>query len=639
MIAFELPDGLFSVTEGATPSAVPECFVLLDDCQASAQHPRSRLYTGFVKEHVCADPAALANLWPTIATDIADGLHAVMLVDYGWGRDSNTLDGTALRILLFRELALLSETQAVHWLARMDDADSATPAGVADWRPSVDREQFNEAITAIHARIAAGETYQVNYTYRLHGQQYGNPIGLYRRLRARQAVPYGALIALPPAPGPNKPDDLASKNRWVLSCSPELFVRHEAGQLLARPMKGTAPRGDSPEQDLNNAQWLASDPKNRAENVMIVDLLRNDLGRISMTGSVKVPAMFAIESYGTTHQMTSTITSTLAPGMGFAQVLAALFPCGSITGAPKLHTMKLIAGLESTPRGLYTGAIGWLDAPQAHHACGNFCLSVAIRTLTLGDAQQGLRPATLGVGGGIVMDSTADSEYAESQLKARFLTALDPGFTLFETMRFHAGRLTRLDLHLARLATSAKALGFRFEMADVRTQLETYLAQHPVRNTCRLRLDLAHDGSLQIAHSVLPPLAPGPVRLLLSASPVPALEAALLAHKTSLRAGYDQAIRDATAQGAFDAIFVNDRQEVTEGARSNIFARIDGQWWTPPLRSGLLPGVMRGRLLTRWPAIGQRSLTLNDLQQAQTLAICSSLRGVLAAQLQTPAQR
>ncbi|MBT9506486.1 MAG: chorismate-binding protein [Rhodoferax sp.] len=616
---------------------MPDCFVLLDDCKASAGHPSSRLYTGFVKAHVCADPGALVALWPSIQADIASGLHAAVLADYEWGSALPVPGNSRLSILLFRDLAFLSEAQVTHWLARMDDAESATPAGVAGWTASVSRAQFNTAIAAIHARVAAGETYQVNYTYRLHGQQYGTPLGLYRRLRDRQAVPFGALIALPSSPHLNALSDLPEESRWVLSCSPELFIRHDAGQLLARPMKGTAARGDSPEQDQKNAQWLANDPKNRAENVMIVDLLRNDLGRISAVGSVKVPALFAIESYRTAHQMTSTITSVLAPGMDFAKVLAALHPCGSITGAPKLNTMKLIAGLESTPRGLYTGAIGWLDAPQADQSCGNFCLSVAIRTLTLGNEQQGLRPATLGVGGGIVMDSTADSEYAESRLKASFLTGLDPGFTLFETLRLQGGRLARLDLHLARLASSAKLLGFRFNEAEVRAQLAHYLthtsAQHPPDTSCRLRLDLAHDGSVQIAHSVLAPLAPGPVKLVLSASRVPAFELALLAHKTSLRSGYDQAIRHATAHGAFDEIFVNDRQEITEGARSNLFVQLEGKWWTPPLTCGLLPGVMRGRLLSRWPALGQRALTLPDLQQAQALAICSSLRGLVRAEL------
>jgi para-aminobenzoate synthetase/4-amino-4-deoxychorismate lyase len=401
-----------------------DCFALLDDRDASEAWPTSRLYTGFVREHRCTDPATLDETCAAAESDLRAGLHAVLLADYEWGAKLLRAghhrlagnDSSSLRLLMFERLGHLSRPEVDDWLRQCDD-DRATPspAGVTELRASVDRAAFRRAIARIHEVIRAGETYQVNYTYRLDGLAGGTPVALYRRLRARQPVPYGAFIALPPAAAPGAP-------RHVLSCSPELFLRHDGGVLTARPMKGTAPRSRAPEGDSEMARWLAEDAKNRAENLMIVDLLRNDLGRIASVGSVRVRDLFSIESHPTVYQMTSTVQARLAHELSFADLLRATFPCGSITGAPKHHTMELIAELESTPRGLYTGAIGWLDAARDGARCGDFCLSVAIRTLTLGEATGGQAPARLGIGAGIVIDSEAESEFEECRLKARFLT-------------------------------------------------------------------------------------------------------------------------------------------------------------------------------------------------------------------------
>jgi para-aminobenzoate synthetase/4-amino-4-deoxychorismate lyase len=399
-------------------------WALLDDRNASTLQPTSRLYTGFVREHRCTDPATLEAVWAAALADQRAGLHAVVLADYEWGAKLlraghealPTGDGASLRLLMFERLARLSKLQVDEWLRERDEAsDTPTPAGVSQMRASVDWPEFRRAIEAVHEYIRDGETYQINYTYRLDGQAWGSPLALYRRLRARQPVPYGALVTLPGDGGP----------RHVLSCSPELFLKHEAGLLTARPMKGTAPRMRTAEGDSEMARWLANDEKNRAENLMIVDLLRNDLGRVARIGSVKVPQLFNIESHPTVFQMTSTVQAQLQGDLSFADLLRATFPCGSITGAPKHHTMELIARLETTPRGLYTGAIGWIDAPRDGAACGDFCLSVAIRTLVLGERRHGFAPARLGIGAGIVLDSEAASEYDECRLKARFLTGLD----------------------------------------------------------------------------------------------------------------------------------------------------------------------------------------------------------------------
>ena len=372
---------------------------------------------------------------------------------------------------------------------------------------------------------------------------------------------------------------------------------------------------------------------------MIVDLLRNDLGRLAVVGGVRVPALFAVEPYRTVYQMTSTVEADLPPGTDLPAVLRAAFPCGSITGAPKHQTMQIIGRLESSPRGLYTGAIGWVDAPDevdraAGRVMGDLCLSVAIRTLELGaaDSVDGTCGVTLGVGGGIVLDSVAEQEAAECRHKLRFLTQIDPGWTLFETMRVEGRRVLRLEAHLLRLQRSAAALGFRCEVARVREAVDAAVAGFPAdpAQVHRLRVDLSHDGRVACRSGALAALPDGPVRLLGPVGCVLVQEAALLGHKTSLRDTYDAAVREAEAQGAFDWLFVNARGELTEGGRSTLLVKLVGRWYTPPLGAGLLPGVMRAELMAdpRW-GLAERVLYPADLAHAEELAVCNALRGVL----------
>lgn len=616
-------------------------FALLDDCDATAARRSSRLYTGFVHERRCADAAQLEAVCETVAADARRGLHAVVLADYEFGRgllDSGQTLGAlketqrrdaTLRFLLFERCEKLSRDDVDAWLVERDSGlVQASVAGTANVRASVDPTQFNQAIDAVHTALRAGDSYQVNYTYRLGFDVFGSPAALYRRLRARQPVPYGALIALP-------------GDEWVLSCSPELFIEKEGAMLRARPMKGTAPRSADPVADRHAAEFLANDPKNRAENVMIVDLLRNDLSRVAQTGSVNVPALFSVEPHGAVWQMTSTVHSTLRAGTSFAGILRALFPCGSITGAPKHRTMQLIDELESTPRGLYTGAIGWLDAPSItaeDAACGDFCLSVAIRTLTLGPgARPGELQGKMGVGAGIVLDSVAADEYAECQLKASFLTGAEPGFELFETM--YATReegVRHVSRHLARLSASAAALGFKLgDENEIRAQIAEQCTVLPAQTPHRMRLALSKNGALQISSAVLMPLAGSSVGVLLGpdhAFPATHANDPLLRHKTTRRAEYDRGWREAEAQGAFDTLFFNERGELTEGGRSNVFVKLAGRWWTPPLVSGVLPGIMRSVLLEDADLhAAERVLTRADVQTADALLVCNALRGAIQA--------
>ena len=627
---------------------MPPFFALLDDAGATPAQPASRLYEGFVREHVCRDPLQLDAAWAAVDADLHRGLHAVLLADYEWGAKLlraghealGPQDTSALRVLVFERLQKLSHDQVDAWLARLDGSEAPTPAGptpagITALRPDVDRPEFDQAIAAIHTAIRAGETYQVNYTYRSSVDAFGSPVALYRRLRARQPVAYGALMHLPTA-----------APRWVLSCSPELFLRHQQGLLTARPMKGTARREREPEGDSETARLLSLDEKNRAENLMIVDLLRNDLGRIAKTGSVRVPDLFTIEPYATVFQMTSTVQAQVEPQVRFPDVLRALFPCGSITGAPKHHTMQIIAGLERGPRGLYTGAIGWIDAPsQPGRACGDFCFSVAIRTLTLQEPRgDGLRPGRLGVGAGIVLDSVAADEFAECRLKARFVSGLDPGFSLFETLRVdtreagRAGVVLYLDRHLARLARSAQALGFQFDDTAIQRALVHGIASLSGSGPWRLRLDLHKNGQAAIRSAPLAPLPAGPVRLLLADAPPPEVPPALLGHKISWRPGYDAAVQAAEARGAFDMLFFDAAGHLTEGARSNVFVRLaPARWATPPLTAGVLPGVMRGLLLEDPAAptyrAEERPITRAELLAAQDLIVCNALRGPLPAKM------
>ncbi|MEN3277393.1 MAG: para-aminobenzoate synthetase / 4-amino-4-deoxychorismate lyase [Massilia sp.] len=607
-------------------------FALLDDASAEAHaQALSRLYLGHAGTLQCVDAAGWDGLLDELQAALARGLYAVPLLTYELGAHllgihARPQEIPLAQVLLFERCERLTAERAAAWVATRaaGNGPGNSVAGVGGIHANVDEAGFVESIKRIRDYIAAGDTYQVNYTYRLRFEAFGSVFALYQRLRARQPVPYGALIGLP--------DGSA-----VLSFSPELFVRHRAGTLLARPMKGTAPAAEDDTTTAKRAAALALDPKNRAENLMIVDLLRNDLGRVAETGSVAVPELFEVTRFGAVLQMTSTVQAQLRADAGLAKVFGALYPCGSITGAPKRRTMEIIDELEADPRGIYTGAIGWFDPPEAGRTVGDFCLSVPIRTLALGPALgpgTGLRRGELGVGAGIVFDSDPLAEFAECRLKARFLTGLSNEFELFETIKASWEDGPRhLDEHLARLGASCSYFGRPFDAAAARTLvIDACLALPRDASLHRLRLALGADGQLAITAAPLAPLHE-PVRLLLARETTHSGDV-FLRHKTALRSRYDAAWRAAEAQGAFDALFFNERGELTEGGRSNVFVRIDGNWYTPPLSSGLLPGVMRAIMLgaPAWKA-SERVITRAMLERAEGIVVCNALRGPLRAYL------
>lgn len=660
-------------------------FALLDDSEAAPHNPTSRLYTGWQASLVCADPATLPDWQAQLQAALAAGWHAVLVADYEWGLH---LQGVAqpaapacLRVELFDSLQLLAKPAVDAWLDAQVQSLDWPEAGLLDWHSSVNEAQFAAAIEAVHAAIEAGDTYQINYTFAWHGRSYGSPLALFRTLRMRQPAQYGALIRLP---------EQAAQQAWIVSHSPELFLRVRAGDITARPMKGTAPVQATEAQTAAMAQWLHSDPKNRAENVMIVDLLRNDLGAVAQVGSVHVSELFAVQRNGQVLGMTSTVQAKLRPDAGLAKVLSATFPCGSITGAPKRKTMELIAQIEGVPsqqahgqdvahaphhvvhrRGVYTGAIGWVDRAEPGETGGqeraaiapfeepapalalNYCLSVPIRTLLIdvplqAEATSLPKPGhavQLSVGAGIVWDSEASQEWRECQLKARFALENTAGFELFETMHLPAGAAEPAywDWHVERLLNSAKMLGFQHDWRAWRAQARSYLQQHiepQAVGDWRVRMALRSDGALSFSHGLLAPVpvdADGCVGVLL-ADRICHTPVWLRQHKTSLRSDYDAAMRMAEAEGAFDSLFFNEQGHLTEGARSNVFVKLTADpaapWWTPPLSDGALPGVMRRVLLEsgQWNT-QERSLTRNDLLGAHALVVCNALRGALRARL------
>lgn len=603
------------------------CFALLDDNSADGVHaPRSRLYTDYHATLRCRNADGLPALLDDMQAALAQGLHPIALLRYELGADMHRVspreDQCASQpfaeILLFGHCRTMRAGQAAEWLKHQTHANGNIPCGIADVRADVDEEEFSAAIGRIRDYIAAGDTYQVNYTYRLHFDVYGDPVCLYQKLRARQPVPYGALVRLP-------------DGRWVLSFSPELFIRHTNGLLQAQPMKGTAPAHDDANENRRRATDLSQDEKNRAENLMIVDLLRNDLGRIAVPGSVKVPALFAVERFGQVLQMTSTVTARVCAEAGLADIMTAIYPCGSITGAPKRRTMQIIRELEASPRGLYTGAIGWFEPAPSDRRVGDFCLSVPIRTLVLHAPQDGVRKGRMGVGAGIVHDSQAADEFAECRLKAGFLTGLEGGFSLFETLYADQESGCRhLARHLQRLQHSATYFNFACDPETIRCALASTCAGLPPATPHRIRLDLWRDGAIRVQHSAVQALDT-PVRVFVAPEPTHSNDL-FLRHKTSHRTIYDAAWREAERHGGFDSLFFNERDELTEGGRSSVFVQIDGRWHTPPLTAGALPGVMRAVLLEdpAWAAT-ERTISRAQLRNAAAVMVCNALRGALPA--------
>jgi para-aminobenzoate synthetase/4-amino-4-deoxychorismate lyase len=498
-----------------------------------------------------------------------------------------------IRFLRFGPPALLDETALKVLLQPF-----RRPVSLGAPAPLVSRAEWLSAVAAAKALIAAGDIYQANLTFPVRVPVRGHPLALFARLFTSVAAPHGGVVH-------------DGRGQWWVSLSPELFFALDKGSLAARPMKGTAPRLADPGADRDAASALGQDPKNRAENLMITDLIRNDLARVAVPGSVRVPRLFEIETYPSVHQMTSTVTAMLAPGADAVAALGRLHPCGSITGAPKVRAMEVIAALEPQARGLYCGSLGWIG-PDAQSAR----FSVAIRTLVIEGGE-----ARLGLGSGIVADSEPEAEWAECLAKARFLQPAAPQ-TLLETMRLEPDGVARLGRHLDRLQASAARFAFRFD----RDAVEARLAALSTDKTRRLRLLLGADGALALHLSPLPETPAGPVKVALAPLPVAPTDWRL-AHKCGDRAFYDEARRRAFC---FEVVFQRADGLLTEGSFTNLFVERDGRLLTPPARLGLLPGVLRAELLATGRA-EEAELCAADL--AGGFLLGNALRGLIPARL------
>jgi para-aminobenzoate synthetase/4-amino-4-deoxychorismate lyase len=569
-------------------------YVLLDDAREGGAP--ARLYRDPVRI-VRAD--TLADVGPALdalRAARAEGLHAAGYLTYEAGAAFSTKatstggEGPLLWFGLFADYEAIPAQDVAPLLP--DPAGVWTGAPV----PQIDRDAYDVSLSRVLDLIAAGDIYQANLTFAATVPFVGDPLALYARLRLQAGAGYGALID-------------TGETRF-LSLSPELFFALDGKMLICRPMKGTAQRGHTLDQDLALAEALAADPKQRAENLMIVDLMRNDLSRVAT--HVAVPDLFTVETYPTVHQMTSTVTATLKPECDPVDVVTALFPCGSITGAPKQRAMEVIAEVEhARTRGIYTGAIGRFD-PN-----GDAIFNVAIRTIAIQDGA-----ATMSLGSGIVADSTAEAEWAECHAKGAFVTAGQHRFDLIETMAFDPDEgLIRLEAHLARMKTSADALGFTFDRHAARNELQA--ATFRLREPRRIRLLLSPTGAVAIEAAPLPQ-SPSEASVAIVPLPVPPTDFRL-SHKTSARGFYDQARE---AAGTFEVLFEDADGFLTEGSFSNLFVPRGAGLVTPPLRNGLLPGILRAELLESGRAT-EASLTRTDLIDG--FFIGNAVRGLIPA--------
>ncbi len=595
-------------------------FVLLDDARES----------GGASAHVYRNPGQIF-----VAHRPADVAKTLEAADQARQRQGGTLAGYIAYeagLALEPRLQALAESRSgaggpLVWLGLFEDAQEIECDAVSDWLaqqsegsaclgpldPQVSPGGYAQAFAALQEAIQAGDIYQANLTFPLAGSYRGDPVALYTALRSAAKAGYGGMVF--------------DGSHWLLSLSPELFFSLKGDAAKVKPMKGTRPRAADPAADLALAAELASSAKDKAENLMIVDLMRNDLSRVAEAGTVVVDAPFTVESYPTVHQMVSTIRARLQPGKGAQDLIRAIFPCGSITGAPKIRAMELIQQVERDARGPYCGAIGRIDAPGISHG-GDAAFNVAIRTLRLTPIENGQGTAVLGVGSAIVADSEIHAEWRESILKGGFARRSAAGFDLIESMRFDPETgIALLELHLERMKASAAELGFSFDRHQTRNQIQALCFE--LEAASKIRLLLARSGAIALEAQALGEPQQGSLGAIALPLPVDPGDWRL-AHKTSDRGFYESALEVAGDCSAQEALFVRDDGRITEGCRSNIFVERGGILLTPPASLGLLPGVLRRSLLEAGKA-REAELMLDDLDAGFLLG--NSVRGLLPAVL------
>lgn len=494
------------------------------------------------------------------------------------------------------------------WFAVFDDgselSDAGNPESVRAHWDDLPRDAFDRAIDVIRAGILVGDQYQVNLTGQLKGRlDAGRPLDLFAALRRAQPGGYAVY--------------LDTGEAHLLSVSPELFFDWHGDRLLARPMKGTAPRGGDPDDDARQARALRASEKERAENVMIVDLIRNDLSRVAAAHSVRVPRLFELQPLPTVWQMTSDVVATTRPGTTLSDVFTALFPCGSVTGAPKVQAMRTIRALEPGPRGAYCGAIGVLRPG------GDATFNVGIRTVTARGQE-----LSCGIGSGVTAGSSAAGEWREWRHKRGFLERARAPFALLETLALESGLLRHVDAHLARMSRAARHFGYPWDVSGARACLASVVDRHPSgRWRVRLQVD-AQGQALAEAHPLDP--SPASVRLALAGAPFEAADSEFVRFKTTRREHYEAAL--VASPEAFDTLLWNERGELTECTRGNIAVRFRDRWLTPPLSCGLLDGVGRS-IAVAGGRLEEGIVRVDELPAATGIAFVNSLRGWIPATL------
>lgn len=593
-------------------------FILLDDAREEGAGP-ARLYTTPAEIVVARRPDAVDSALARIGA--APGHWAGMIAYEA---------GLALEPRLAARLpARTGAAGPLVWFARFAEMRELTAAEAQDWLdaavegrgrlgpldPQVSPGGYGTGYERLKSAISAGDIYQANYTFELGGSWSGDPLAIYRALRADARSGYGAVIW--------------DGAHWHLSVSPELFFTLEDGHAEVRPMKGTAPRGRTHEEDAANKAALSASVKDLAENLMIVDLMRNDLSRVAEPGSVRVEAPFAVETYPTVHQMVTTVHARLQPGADARDLVRAIFPCGSITGAPKIRAMELIDEIERDARGLYCGAIGRIDVSENQQA-GDAAFNVAIRTVRLLPDYPGAGRgrATMGVGSAVVADSASLAEWRECLVKGDVLRLEASSADLIETMAFDPAQgIALLELHLERMKASAAELGFEFDRHALRNAI--HVLCFDLDAPSKVRLLVSKGGAHALDASPMPPALPDPA--ICAVLPLPVAEGDWrLRHKTTDRHFYEDALRAAKAAGAHEALLLRDDGRLTEGSFTNIFVPRGDVLVTPPAALGLLPGVLRRNLLESGRAV-EGDVRLDDLESG--FLIGNALRGLIPAKL------
>jgi para-aminobenzoate synthetase/4-amino-4-deoxychorismate lyase len=595
-------------------------YALLDDSKSPKSESKNLLFTNPQHEIIARDEGELAHALDEIEQYKKQGLYLCGYLAYEAGyyfidkvidkistKKTKAPKQPLLYFIAFKDLHHANNDEVEACFNKSAPYPESNLC-LHDLQLNIDKPDYLKAISKIKEYINAGDTYQINYTLKYKFKLQGTPAALYKALRKKQPVEFGALLHFP-----------ESK---IVSLSPELFIKKGGSTLTSKPMKGTAKRGKTKEEDVAIVEFLKQDSKTLSENVMIVDLIRNDFGRICKTGSVKVTNLFQVQTFKTLHQMISTVKGKLEKNLSFKDLLHALFPCGSITGAPKIRTMEIINELEKEPRGIYTGAIGYLMPDD------NFYFNVPIRTIVIGENNQ----CEMGIGSGIIYESDAEAEYDECLLKADFLTSLNKDFYLIESFRLDAdkGIFINIEEHLKRLSQSAQSFGFKLDLPSIQDELDKTKAKLKT-GFYKIRLSSYQNGDSEINHVQIAGEPDSEKKITVSETKINS-QSIFQHHKTSRREHYNLAYDSAEKNGFYDVVFFNEKDQLVEASRHNVFIKKNGEYFTPKLEAGALDGIERKHFFKK-NKVKETTITQYDLINADEILLTNSVRGIVKVKL------